>query len=368
MIRHWGWCAALTATIGQAAFGAELTRIASSGEPNDPFDMVVNLEYVRTQQRELITREAHIDGGVDDVGELRFVGVDNRLNVDVRIGIWQDLEFRYQLPIVFSQNRRWAYARGRGPGNSSITDNCLNADGTLTDPACPTTGVGSEPIAPVPSRSYRGGLGNMTFGLAYAFFNQAKDDTKPTWIAGFDYEAPTAPAINPYELTSSGNRGSVGDKVHKYRLYTSLSRRMGIADPYFQVHYTLPVRAGGFYSNCDNPDPDVLGSPANCGAPGWSRKNTGIDPPHQAGVVFGTELNAQEDAKRDRKLAFDVRVFANYVSKGRYYNELSDLLRRLLYTQDYLNVGASLGVVAHASEFLHFNARFGLAHNTEHTL
>ncbi len=359
----WGW--ALLASTAQAA---EITRINSTGETGDLFDATLSVGYAHTHQQELITREQHVGGDVRDVGELRYRSTDNRMNIDLRLGLWRDLEFRYNLPVVISQNRHWRYPNGRSAANSSITNNCLNPDGSLTNPACTSTGVGREPMFAIPSDSYRRGFGNMSFGLAHAIFNQAKDVTKPTWLAGLDYEAPTANVLDPYVSTSSSARGGIGDKTHKLKLHTELSRRMGAADPYFQLQYMLPFRASGFYSNCDHPDAAVLGTPGNCGGPGWPRTETGLRPPHQLGVVLGTELYAYDDPKRERKVAFDVRGFASYISRGRYYNELSDVLQRLLYTQDYLNLGASVGLVVRPISYVQLNARLGLSHNTDHTL
>lgn len=354
--------------LASTAQAAEITRINSSFEPGDPFDATLSVGYTHTRQQELITREQHTGGDVKDIGELRYKNHENRLNLDLRAGLWRDLEFRFNLPVVISQNRNWRYPRGRNAGNSSITNNCLNPDGSLTNPACISTGVGSEPIFAIPSDSYRSGVGNMTFGLAYAIFNQAKDGTKPTWLAGVDYEAPTASVLDPYLRTSPSVGGAIGDKAHKLKIHTEFSRRMGWADPYFQLQYALPFRSSGFYSNCDHPDAAVLGAPVNCGAAGWSRAETGLKPPHQLGVVFGTELYAWDDPKRERKISVDVRTFATYISRGRYYNELSDVLQRLLYTQDYLNLGASVGLVVRPISYVQLNARLGLSHNTDHTL
>lgn len=361
---------ALAIALPSVAGAAELTRIASSFEEKDPFGMFLDLGYERTQLREKITREHHQDQNVLDVSELRYQGVDSRLNLDLRVGLWEDLEFHYGLPIVFQQDRQWQFAAGTTEGNSTITNNCLQADGQLLDPGCPATLAGTRPLFSVgdSSNSYRGGLGDMTFGLAYAFFNQRKDPSKPMWLVGVDYTAPTSEGLDPTLPTAADARGKIGDRIHRYKFYTSLSKRLGPADPYFQIHYTLPYRGPGWYSNCDHPDPRVLGRPENCNTDEWPRLDTGIRPPHVGGVVVGTELNAFEDQALFQKLAFDLRGLASYVSEGRYYNELSDPFTKLLYTQDYLQLGGSVGLVAHAAEYLHLKASAALLYNTEHTL
>jgi hypothetical protein len=284
------------------------------------------------------------------------------------VGLWQDLEFRFNLPIVFAQDRRYRFARGTDEENSTIQNNCLQANGQLLDPNCPGTGSGAQPIFQVPQDTFRGGLGNLTFGLSYGIFRQEKDPTKPTWIVGLDYEAPTAAMLNPTEPTSRQERGAIGDRVHKYTFFTAVSRRMGIADPYFRIHYTLPVRGSGWYSNCDDPDASRMSVPENCNTRDWSRADTGIQAPHTGGVAFGTELNAYDNPAQQQKVAFDFRLRADYVSAGRYFNPLSDAMDKFLWTGDFMRLGGSMGFVAHAAEYVMLQVRAGLFYDTEHTL
>lgn len=368
---------ALAATLPGSARAAEITRVASSFEDKQPFGMFLDLGFERIQQRGKLVREFHQPGvnpgdpsELVDVSELRYVGVDSRLTLDLHVGIWQDLELHYGLPIVFAQDRLWRFAQGTDASNSTIYNNCLQANGQLLDPNCPSTGAGRRPLFDVNegTNSYRGGLGDMTFGLAYAVFNQRKDDTKPTWVIGVDYTAPTAGTLDPTVLTSPTARGNLGDRHHKYKFFTSFSRRMGVADPYFQVHYTLPFRGPGWYSNCDHPNNPSMGRPENCSVEPWTRSETGIRLPHRAGIIFGSEFNAFEEPAKAQKVAIDLRTFATYVSEGRYYNEMSDLFGKLLQTQDFVEMGGSFGLVAHAAEYVHLRASASLAYQTEHLI
>jgi hypothetical protein len=359
---------ALVASLPLSANAAELTRIASSFEPDDPFGMYLSVGYVREQQKAEILREFPQAGDLQEVSEQRYLAVDNRLELTLQLGLWQDLEFRYRLPVVFSFSQQWDHALGTTAENSTVTNNCLQANGMLLDPNCPASGAGARPLYEVPNSSYRTGLGNMHFGLAYALFNERKDPSKPMWIVGADYEAPTATLWDPTQLTSEESPGSIGDKIHRYTFFTSFSKRLGPADPYFKLSYTLPVRAPGWYSNCDNPDPSRMGAPENCGTAAWSRRETGIRPAHRGGVIFGVELNAHENPAAHQKVVLDLRGMADYVSEGRYYNELTDVLGKLLYTEDHLRVGGSLGATAWAAQYLGISGRATLLYTTEHTL
>jgi hypothetical protein len=373
--------AAITLGAPFAASAADITRIASSFDEDDPFDLFIDVGFERTQTRAKIIREQIPPAGTSsesriDGAELWYKGVDARLNLELAFGLYRDLEFSFTLPLVFQQNERWDRTSD-APANSTITNNCLNANGTVI-PGCLGTGPENPgnpdlaiPLFGVPQESFRGGLGNMRFGLAYAFFKQERDPTKPTWIVGLDYEAPTAKQRDPsVDTTNSDERGNIGDRVHKYQLYTSFSRRIGVAEPYFKAHYTIPVRGPGIYSNCDQAasNPDNLGAPENCGTGPWTRKETGIKAPTTGGMLFGVELVPFDRPQKHQRFALDVRTIGNYVGKGRYYNELSQALGKLLSSEDYFQVGGMLGVTASAAESFTIRASGTFLYNTDHTL
>ena len=183
--------AALTLGAPFAATAADVTRVASSFEDDHPFGMFIDVGLEHTQRRTKILREVLPtgEGSRQYVGELLYKGFDTRLNVDLSLGIAQDVELSFGLPVVLFQDESWSFASDT---NSTLLNNCLRANGSLTDPSCPAMGAGAVPLFNVPLETFRGGLGNMRFGLAWAVFNQRKDETKPTWVVGLDYEAPTA--------------------------------------------------------------------------------------------------------------------------------------------------------------------------------
>lgn len=358
----------LAAMLPLSAGAAEITRIASSFEPNHPFGMYFDVQYVRAQTKAKLVRENHQNGTVQEAAELNYLAVENRMDLSARIGLWQDLEFRYTLPLIFSYDQTWKYAGGTDAGNSTIANNCLQANGELLDPNCPTSGAGARALFDVPNSSNRGGLGDMHFALSYALFNEHKDPTKPTWIVSVDYQAPTATLWDPTQPTAPDNRGGVGQKFHRYTFSTALSKRVGVADPYFEIHYTLPFRGPGWYSNCDHPDPSRMGMPGNCGQSPWTRAETGLKPAQTGGMQFGSEFNAYDSPSTHQKVAIDVRALLNYTSEGRYYNPLTDVTGKLLYTDDNLEVGGAVGLAAWAAEYVGLNLRATLTYTTEHTL
>jgi hypothetical protein len=365
--------AALTLGVPFVATAADVTRVASSFEDEDPFGMFIDVGIEHSQRRTKIVREAlpTAAGGTRQYqGELWYRSYDTRLNMDVAFGIAQDVELSFGLPVVLLQDESWAFVSGTNPGNSTITNNFVrnNCGGTGT-PCSLTT---AEPLFNMPAQgffeTFRGGLGNARFGFAWSIFNQRKDETKPTWTVGLDYEAPTAKLLDPSFVTTKEQRGAVGDRVHKYTVSTALSRQIGLAEPYFRMHYTIPVRGPGAWTNCNNRnvDPQNLGHPQNCGAPGWDRKETGIQAPHVAGVMFGSEFQVLDTPTRKFKL--DLRALSNYVSEGRYYNEMSGPLRKLLSTGDYVQIGGQFALTAQLSDFLSVRGSGMYLYNTDHVL
>ncbi len=368
MHRH----AVLLCLVGLSVHAAEVTRVASSFDDKKPFGMFLDIGFERTQDKAKITREWYEakSGGLTDVSELRYTLYDVRLKLDAHLGLYKDLELHFGMPIVFQRDRIWNFSAGTDASNTTIYRNCADAAGL----GCVTPGEGMNRLFEVgdamgsPSGSFRGGLGDLTFGLAYAFFSQARDDTKPTWVVSVDYTAPTSAGANPSIVTASDKRGSIGDRIHRYKFSTSISKRIGPADPYFQLHYTLPWLGPGAYTNCDDPSASRMGRPGNCGTSIWTRTETGIKPVHVGGFTFGSEFNMFERAVMHQKLAIDLRAWLTYNSEGRYHNEMSDLLGKLLLSSDYMQVGGHFGITGHAAEFIHLKAYASWAYNTEHFL
>ncbi len=354
--------AALAASFAQAA---ELTRVASSFEEHDPFGMYLDFTFDRLQDKATIVREWYQLGTSQDVNELAYAHYQTALGLDVHLGIFRDLELHVGVPIVFQEDRSWAFAKGTDASNSTLFRNC----GTARGDGCTTPGEGTGRLFDVTdsTASYRAGLGDFTFGLAWAPYVQAKDSSKPTWVLRFDYTAPTAAVLNPNTPTTSSARGGIGERLHHYAFSTAVSKRLYFAEPYFQLHYTLPWRASGFYSNCDSPSKTSMGHPENCG-PNWSREETGLRPQHTGGIDFGTELTIFDRPERHQRVVFDLRGWMRYFSEGRIYNELSDLFGKLLTVSDYGQLGGQIGFVGQAAEFVILRASASLAYNTEHFL
>ena len=376
------WLAALP------AHAADITNVLSSFDKDQPFGFDLQVSYDRLQHRALINRENHqlanpadpSSGGIIDVAEARFTEVNQKLPIRAAVGLWHDLELHATLPIVLLDARTWGYPGGgiTSPGNSSVTNNCITGQG---DYKCGTsaaafpasygtasggsTGLGS---------AYRAGIGDLTVGAAWAPFNEKRDDTKPTWVIGFDYTYPLAGTINPSKATTTSNTGPLGDGVHRYRPYLAFSKRVGVIDPYVQMEAILPYNGPNYYSNCDSPSTQSYaancggGASANGGVPYWTRPTTGEQAPFIGKATFGAEFWAYDDPEHHQYVTIDLRGEGSFISDGRYYNEMSDALGKLLYTEQYFRVGGHIGINARAAQYVQVKLVAAYYHDTDHFL
>jgi hypothetical protein len=375
-------CAVLAGPAG----AAEITRVASSAEPDDPFDIDFSIRWDRTQERATITREGvSASSGVGD--ELRYVRTRNALVPRVAIGLWQDLEVHFELPYVLADDRTWRFGlvygspSGGVPGReSTIEENDIDADGVTDATAGPLF-----PVSPTTTVYHGGRAGDLKAGLAWGIFNDRKDDTKPFWLVGTDLTFPTAQIYEPAKGSGAGIRasgwtsphsvpakpGPFGERIWRWDVYTVLSRRMGPIDPYVKAHATKTFKSSSTYSNCDFADELEAVGQLRTGAAATCR-TLGADadakPPWMAGLTFGTEVVPYEDHVEMQRVALDFRLFADYTSSHRFYNELTDATGKLHQTDGYLTMGGMVGLYLRASRFVSLQATASLATRSAHWL
>ncbi len=374
---------------------AELTRVATRGEPGNAFELHLSVWWDRTQERAQITREVPTGGGqVVDGDELRYTRTVNAIVARAAVALYEDLEVHFELPYVLADDRSWRFGlhgnapTGGAPGVvSSIEGNSVDASGQTCADQNPTLAGTQCPLFPVaPSTTvYHGGrAGDLKAGVAWGIFSDKKDSTKPYWLVGLDVTIPTAalydPAANrgtdwssPYNLPSSP--GPFGEKVWKWDLQTVLSKRLGPIDPYVKGHLTLMTPSSSPYSTCDHaqelattgPTMPVAQmnsqAPAGCQAGG---ADTQAQLPWIAGLTFGMELVPYENVAEQQKVAIDLRLWGDYTSASRFYNELTDANGKLNWTDPYLTMGGFLGVYLQPSRWVSLNASASLSTMTDH--
>jgi hypothetical protein len=379
------------AALASPAGGAELTQVATAAEPGNPFDLRLSIRWDRTQQRGKITREvANLDenppfGAIVDATELRYKRIVNALVPRIALGLYEDLELHVDIPYVLADDRSWRYGFENGLPVAPIStiggSNDPNVDAMNRDCGgpCPLFPVGAG------TTIYHGGkVGDVRAGLAWGVFNDRKDDTKPAWVVGLDVTMPTAALYDPAAgrgatwlspHADSAKPGSFGEKVWKFDAWTALSRRIGVFDPYFRAHVTAMRESNDTWSNClaadalssrTVPEMTIAGA-QNCDDAGWEDA-AGAKLPYVAGLLFGAEIIPHESAADEQKVAIDVRLWGDYTSRQRFYNELTDASGKLHWTEPYYTMGGLLALYLRASRYLSLNASASLATMTSHFL
>jgi hypothetical protein len=380
-------CTALAAAAPAPA--ADITRVVTAAEPNNAFNLDFSVRWDRVQKRVRITREEPVAataaqpyGAIEELVALRYTRVTNAIVPRIAVGLYQDLELHIEAPYVLNDDASWRAGLDHGFETTTIADNVFTPSGGYCDPANPAT---TCPIFAVPNTVYHGGkLGDVKAGVAWGVFNDRKDDTKPYWLVGVDITFPSAELYDPVagrNLSGSGQPwmspysvaakpGPFGEKVWKFDLYTALSKRMGVMDPYFKAHVVSVTKTASTFSNCDHAAAMATRIPAEAGS--WAPANcndaAGARPPYMAGIVLGTEVVPYEDTAQGQKVSLDLRLTADYTSSARWYNELTDATGKILWTDPFVTVGALFGLYLRASDYVAVSATASLATETPHFL
>lgn len=354
------------------ALAAEVTHVVSSADADKPFGLDFTVRYDRIQHTAKILEEGMGSAGyVQDLSELKYSRTANVIVPRLAIGLYRDLELHVEAPYVLSDDTSLTYASGVDATNSSIDNVGIDANGT--------TCTGSCPMFPVGGTVYHGhALGDFKVGLAWGVFSEKRDDTKPTWLVGLDVTLPTATAYDPSTSPLHANKNDpapVGRKIWQYDVFTALSKQFGAVDPYVRAHASFPVLSGNTYSNCDHaavlaanapPQPQMTTQgAANCADPFWKTRSL-AQPPTIYGMKFGTELVAYESKPDAQRVAFDLRVGADWTSASRWYNELTDATGKLMWSERYVTLDALLGFYLRTSSFLFLQAMASISHDRDH--
>jgi hypothetical protein len=374
LIRRTAAAVAALAFAGTAA-AADITHVATAGRPDWPIEVDVTAGFLGIQQTATFGREQIQSSGTGQVilPDISYKRTTLLLPLRAAVGIWHGLELHLLLPIVMEDRQTWSNAPNTTSTVISTPTVCpegpTNAAGNCSNGLPPTPLVSKS----LPLTSDRGSftLGNLTVGLAWAIFDQEYDDTKPTWVLALDYTAPTAKGMNPTVVSYDvGTPQAVGDRFNHVTPWTAFSRQIGIVDPYVEVFADIPIVGGGAYDNCQSPGTYTNSTipRLNCGVDPWTTAVTRVQPAYSGGFWFGSEFVASENKEQRFKLVIDVRLTTVYYGPARTFTQISDLLQAVTFQQDFLRVGAQVGLTVQANKNFLFHLRFGLAHDTDHWL
>ena len=319
----------------RAGHAAEVTRVVSALDDDNRFDFNLTLSWLHEAKTAFIKRESLVTRTNDTgdsvtrselVKDLQYLQTRNVLNLRADFGILWDVGFHIEAPIVLGDDRRLDFDQSQGadcqyPGQAPVPT-CVNAQNAtvLRDGILPGAGQSSYGLDAVHNRPYpspsqtvfrgptRRGLEYLGLGLTWAVFNQARDDSKPTWTLGFDSRLDVGKDMRFDRLDPAANT-AVGLGYHQLLFSTFVSKRFRSFDPYFGAWYMLPVRTNG--------------SPFQR-YPGGGQ--TAVEPQQRAGVQLGVEQIAWEKPRAAQRVTVEVRGHAEEHFYGRSHSELWEAL------------------------------------------
>ncbi len=251
--------------LAQSDRAAQVPHVATAVSDEWPVEVDFYAPFSYVSESANISREQFKPAGGLILGtEMAYNRTTMTMPLHAAIGIYHHLELHTTIPIIIDDKQSWGYVNGiSNEGNVTVNKPpALCPEGIPNAGSCangqpPTALVASNAL---PITSDRGGfvLGNVSIGAAWTPVNEEDDDTDPTWLVGFDYQAPTAnlwdPSVVSYGPGAPGSQiGGTGDKFHHFLPYSALSKRYGVLDPYIEVYADLPRASGGVYDNCNNP-------------------------------------------------------------------------------------------------------------------
>jgi hypothetical protein len=314
----------------------EVTDVVDAFDGDDVFDLHLTLGYQYSTRSANVRRESAINSAMNpglssgdftatNMNVAKYNETTSRLNTRADIGLYHDIALYLRMPIILSNDRK-------------LSD--LNGSAAVQD--ITAMGANGERLFTIPFNApQRSGIEYLAVGFDFAFMNQWRDRTKPTWMAGFEGRFGVAEPLHacnadatpqcafPTDVNRNGtadgringsdleegvfapggrspgvSRGTTGLELHSF-----ISRRIKYIEPYagFRTLFEFPQDKSDFGST------DLKGSLVN-------------HPPLQGWVYAGLQVIPWEQREQFQRVTFDGRVGASYRSEGRDYSELFDAL------------------------------------------
>lgn len=296
---------ALLATTG--SFAAEVTRVLAARSLKDR-DIQVSVAWRHDQSAASVRREVLEPTGVVLVNDLRYRQKRDSLLLSSEVGVIQDLSFFVGLSLVVADERRLAFDK-RGECGAAACLETLLRDGILPGDPNTSWGIDAEnggrfqaPSQQVFRGPTRSGLEYLALGVRWAAMNQARDQSKPTWVLGLESRLSVAQDQRFDPADPGANRG-VGAGYHQLILSSVFSRRFGAFEPSLGNWFMQPLlTSGSVYGN-------------HGGGPyGTAQRRAGGD--------VGIEATAWQDAARRARIALELSGHIEYRLEGLAQSEL----------------------------------------------
>jgi hypothetical protein len=325
----------------------EITNVidAFDSDNGDPFDVSILLGYQQSWLGAKIMRETFINQPGLSSGHFtsnrmnvaQYKEVTSRLNTRIDVGIFKDLALYFRMPLILS--------------NSRNLDDLGGSSGSAVQPVI-LAGAPGEQLFRLPFQSpTRSGIEYLAIGLDWSPFNQARDDTKPTWVIGFEGRfsistpmhacGPGGAGLNqkstqvkcadPSDYNRDGTPGNTTSNADMQQLEGANggSRDPGVSrgTTVLEIHSLMSRRVkyvepyGGFraileFANDNSDFGQVKGLDGVLTA----------GPPLQGWMIAGMHVIPYEQRELYQRLTIDFRFTGSYRSEGRDYSPLYDAL------------------------------------------
>ena len=233
--------------MAESAQAAEETRVVTGRLPaREWMDWTVSLNYLHEQEHGALKREyeAQATGGrVGLMSDLLYQHSRDVMQLRGEAGLVKDLSLFAVLSIVVSDQRSLDFDRSNDC--AAVPSPCVDATNSTTFRDGILSGNGTQPGSGTAFRGpTRHGVEYLGLGANWAVFNQARDDTKPTWILRFETRLSVADDMR-FDPAAPNNNTAVGPGYHQFIFSTLFSRRFGPLEPYSGGWVVLPVLAQG---------------------------------------------------------------------------------------------------------------------------
>ncbi len=291
-------------------FSAEVTDVASSFDYENPFDFNLDVYYNNSYEFMSLKREynnmqnaPYADGSgnyyttegrrveTEEYSGNSSVYYQRELDMTAEFGLYHDLSLSFNLPIILTRDY-------------SLDLKSVGTDGNPLNDSL--AGQGFFPYSKSLNYTHKG-VGDLSVGLQWAPYNQARHQDAFSWLLGFKVTFPssnvaTPKGMNTYDTTThhstmTGKTGDVGGGQFLLEFRSAVAKRYEVSEPYFQFAFTLPVNAS---------------------------KSIVQDVRYQYKINTGAEFITWDDKDNHRKIAIRTDIEMLYSSKGNNYNNIAD--------------------------------------------
>ncbi len=321
---------ACTALLGAAsaptAEASPAVEVASAFKKTDHFNLHSSISYRFASRNSVIKREFVGFPGTDEnapvpiVRDLVFSGTEHEILPKLELGVFHNLWLSAALPIVVHSANSLSFDQSASPcvfpGGGTPT--CINAENssTVQDGLLPETGFDAhDPTGPGFSNPndatiFRGtnrrGIRQLRLGIGVAPMNQEDDITKPTWKIGGEIRLPLG-KTKKFSRSNPGDNNGVADGVTSMRLWTSVAKHLGWAEPHFELWWQAPL---------------TVKSSAPLAPLDQGFGVTSQSPQQRAGTTFGVDATLWENPEDELRVGLDLSTTLTSHFEGRGYSDM----------------------------------------------